>query len=245
MDTIPTPSLSLNPSEHLGTLQPSVAPYGQPPSTPFPAWLQGQIIPVIRSQTPEAALWIANTLLQAGATTLEFTLTIPDVWQVYSTFKQQCQQHNTRCYVGMGSIKTRQQLESCIDTGVAFTAAPGYIPYAYHVAATAQHCHLGGAITPSELNQVVSEGGQYVKLFPVVPMGGVSYFKTVASPFPELTLIPFGGILPNEVSRYQQAGAKAVGLGNQLMPNPAWVTNNQQEAYLQFLQKTHLFTPKA
>jgi 2-dehydro-3-deoxyphosphogluconate aldolase/(4S)-4-hydroxy-2-oxoglutarate aldolase len=207
----------------------------------LPIWLQGRVIPVIRSTTPESALWIATLLIQAGATALEFTLTTPDVWQVYQAFKQQCQQAHTQCYVGMGSVKTRQQLEQCLTQGVAFTAAPGYIPYAYHIALAEQHCHLGGAITPSELNQVVLEGGQCVKLFPVVPMGGVSYFKTVASPFPELTLIPCGGILPNQVAAYQQAGAKAVGLGSQLMPHATWVTNNQPESYLDFLHQTQLF----
>ena len=204
----------------------------------LPDWLSNKVLPVIRSTSPEEALWIANCLYQAGATVLEFTLTIPDVWQVYQQFTQTHHeaQQKGQLYVGMGSLKTIADLDYCLNQPVAFTASPGYIPQSYTLAKQANHCHIGGAITPSELNQVVLEGGRCVKLFPIVPLGGVGYFKTVTNPFPELTCIPFGGICPTEVGSYFNAGAITVGLGSQLMPPKGWFEDNRQGEYLAFLK---------
>jgi 2-dehydro-3-deoxyphosphogluconate aldolase / (4S)-4-hydroxy-2-oxoglutarate aldolase len=208
--------------------------------TSLPIWLQHKVLPVIRANTPEEALWIAQCLHQVGVTVLEFTLTIPDVWQVVKQFKQKTT--NNPLPIGMGSLKTFADLTLCLNEKMAFTASPGYIPNAYRHSAETCHYHLGGAITPSELNQVVQEGGQCVKLFPIAPLGGVHYFKTVTTPFPELMCIPFGGIYPNQVPQYFQAGAVSVGLGSQLMPPAGWFEDSREADYLAFLEATQLFT---
>ena len=207
----------------------------------LPDWLQHKVLPVIRSNSPEEALWIAQCLYQAGATVLEFTLTIPDVWEVVQQFRKETAQASLN--IGMGSLKSVADLALCLRMQLAFTASPGYIPNAYSLASETAHCYLGGAITPSELTQVVQAGGRYVKLFPVAPLGGMAYFKTVTTPFPELTCIPFGGIYPHQVVDYVQAGAITVGLGSQLMPPEGWFKANRDSDYLAFLESTHLFSP--
>lgn len=211
--------------------------------TPLPCWLKQKVLPVIRSNAADEALWIAQCLHQVGATVLEFTLTIPDVWQVVEQFNQETANSNLK--IGMGSLKTLADLDRCLSQKMAFTASPGLIPQAYQLVAEANHCHLGGAITPSELTQVVQEGGQCVKLFPVAPLGGINYFKTITTPFPELTCIPFGGIQPNQVADYFHAGAVTVGLGSQLMPPAGWFKENRTADYLTFLENTQLFSNNA
>jgi 2-dehydro-3-deoxyphosphogluconate aldolase / (4S)-4-hydroxy-2-oxoglutarate aldolase len=211
----------------------------------LPRWLYKKVLPVIRTSSPEEALWIAHCLHQVGASVLEFTLTIPDVWQVYQQFQavlaKSTQTPSSYLKIGMGSLKSVDDLEVCLSKQVDFTASPGFIPHAYERSQQAGHCHLGGAITPSELNQVIREGGQCVKLFPIAPLGGVRYFKTVTTPFPELVCIPFGGISPEQVPHYLQAGAVCVGLGSQLMPPAGWFQDNRSEEYMAFLKNTRLF----
>ncbi len=210
------------------------------PHGSLPTWLQHKVVPVIRTNTPEEALWIAQCLHQVGVNVLEFTLTIPDVWQVVKEFKQAVA-WNIDFKVGMGTLKSMADLEHCLSNEMAFTASPGFIAQAYHVAAKHNHCYIGGAITPSELTQVVQDGGHYVKLFPIAPMGAMAYFKSVTTLFPELTCIPFGGILPAQVADYFKVGAVTVGLGSQLMPPTQWFKDNRTQDYLAFLQQTQLF----
>jgi 2-dehydro-3-deoxyphosphogluconate aldolase/(4S)-4-hydroxy-2-oxoglutarate aldolase len=216
--------------------------YRENKPSPLPDWLQQKVLPVIRSNSPEEALWIAQCLYQAGATVLEFTLTIPDVWEVVQQFRQETA--HTSLKIGMGSLKSLADLTLCLGQQMAFTASPGYIPNAYSLASETAHCYLGGAITPSELTQVVQAGGRCVKLFPIAPLGGIDYFKTVTTPFPELTCIPFGGIYPHQVLEYVQAGAITVGLGSQLMPPEGWFKVDRDSDYLAFLENTRLFKPR-
>jgi 2-dehydro-3-deoxyphosphogluconate aldolase / (4S)-4-hydroxy-2-oxoglutarate aldolase len=71
-----------------------------------------------------------------------------------------------------------------------------------------------GALTPTEVVAAVDSGASAVKVFPVSAVGGASYLRALRGPFPELRLVPSGGIQPDQIADYFAAGAAAVALGS-------------------------------
>jgi 2-dehydro-3-deoxyphosphogluconate aldolase/(4S)-4-hydroxy-2-oxoglutarate aldolase len=59
-------------------------------------------------------------------------------------------------------------------------------------------------------------------------MGGASYLKSLLAPFPELKLIPTGGVTLQTAADFLKAGARALGVGTDLV-NAAAVTEGKAE----------------
>lgn len=76
---------------------------------------------------------------------------------------------------------------------------------------------LAGAFTPSEAHAAWSSSGTVaVKLFPASAVGP-SYLAAVLEPFPDMAVVPVGGVRIEGVAGWLSAGAIAVGLGRPLL----------------------------
>jgi 2-dehydro-3-deoxyphosphogluconate aldolase/(4S)-4-hydroxy-2-oxoglutarate aldolase len=68
--------------------------------------------------------------------------------------------------------------------------------------------------------QAMREGAAAVKLFPA-SLGGVGYFKALREPFPDVPIVPVGGVDADAARQYLAAGAIAVGVGSPLVGDAA------------------------
>jgi 2-dehydro-3-deoxyphosphogluconate aldolase/(4S)-4-hydroxy-2-oxoglutarate aldolase len=73
-----------------------------------------------------------------------------------------------------------------------------------------------GALTPSEVMAVRGAGMDVVKVFPA-SLGGPSYLRALRGPFPDVPLMPTGGVNAGNVAEWLAAGAIAVGVGGELV----------------------------
>jgi 2-dehydro-3-deoxyphosphogluconate aldolase/(4S)-4-hydroxy-2-oxoglutarate aldolase len=76
---------------------------------------------------------------------------------------------------------------------------------------------LPGALTPTEVLQARSLGGDIIKIFPAGAVGGAAYLKALRGPFPDIELCPTGGVNLETLASYFEAGAAAVGVGGELV----------------------------
>jgi 2-dehydro-3-deoxyphosphogluconate aldolase/(4S)-4-hydroxy-2-oxoglutarate aldolase len=74
-----------------------------------------------------------------------------------------------------------------------------------------------GALTPTEAITAWNAGADYVKIFPCSAVGGASYLKSLLAPFPHLKLIPTGGVTLQTAESFIKAGARALGVGSDLV----------------------------
>ncbi|MYS75623.1 aldolase, partial [Streptomyces sp. SID5926] len=79
---------------------------------------------------------------------------------------------------------------------------------------------LAGALTPTEAVAARRAGADAVKLFPA-SIGGPAYLKALRDPFPDLPLVPVGGVDPTSAEQYLAHGAVAVGVGSPLVGDAA------------------------
>jgi 2-dehydro-3-deoxyphosphogluconate aldolase/(4S)-4-hydroxy-2-oxoglutarate aldolase len=80
---------------------------------------------------------------------------------------------------------------------------------------------LPGALTPTEVLDAFRLGGDMVKVFPAQNVGGASYLRALRGPFPEIPLVPTGGVTLDNVREMFDAGAAAVGVGGELISKDA------------------------
>jgi len=76
---------------------------------------------------------------------------------------------------------------------------------------------IPGALTPTEAITAWRAGADYVKIFPCSAVGGASYLKALLAPFPELRVIPTGGVTLATAVDFLRAGARALGVGTDLV----------------------------
>jgi 2-dehydro-3-deoxyphosphogluconate aldolase/(4S)-4-hydroxy-2-oxoglutarate aldolase len=78
-----------------------------------------------------------------------------------------------------------------------------------------------GALTPTEILAAWKAGSDFVKIFPVAPLGGVQYINALKTPLPQIPLIATGGVNQLTAFDFIAAGVSAIGVGTELLPKEA------------------------
>ena len=76
---------------------------------------------------------------------------------------------------------------------------------------------IAGALTPTEVMSAWEFGADLVKIFPCSQVGGASYIRALKGPFPEIPLVPTGGVNLETCAAFIEAGASALGVGGELI----------------------------
>jgi 2-dehydro-3-deoxyphosphogluconate aldolase / (4S)-4-hydroxy-2-oxoglutarate aldolase len=154
----------------------------------------------------------AETLIDAGVTCIELTLTMPGALEMIGVLVKA---FGSAACIGAGTVLTADQARACIDVGATFLVSPSAAPEVVHAASADGVPCLPGAFTPSEIVAAWASGAAAVKLFPA-SLGGARYLRDVRAPLPDIPLIPTGGVGIDDAGLYIAAGALAVGVGGPL-----------------------------
>jgi len=200
---------------------------------------QAVLIPVLRAGSIQTGHALVDAMMAGGVTVVEVTMTVPNALTLLRELKQR---HGGRLLLGSGTVTDAAQAEATIDAGAEFVVSPSL-----HLDVIAKTKELGrisipGALTPTEVITAWRAGADYVKIFPCSAMGGASYLKSLLAPFPELKLIPTGGVTLQTAADFLKAGARALGVGTDLVNTPAIaegkpeIVTNAARAYLEAIR---------
>lgn len=73
-----------------------------------------------------------------------------------------------------------------------------------------------GTLTPSEIVAALDMGATAAKVFPIQTVCGLTFVRAVLEPLPDVRLVASGGLLPQEVHHYLEAGVYGACLGDAL-----------------------------
>ena len=200
---------------------------------------QAVLIPVLRAGSIQTGHALVNAMMAGGVTVVEVTMTVPNALTLLRELKQR---HGDSLLLGSGTVTDAAQAQATIDAGAEFVVSPSL-----HLDVIAKTKELGrisipGALTPTEVITAWRAGADYVKIFPCSAMGGASYLKSLLAPFPELKLIPTGGVTLQTAADFLKAGARALGVGTDLVNTPAIaegkpeIITNAARAYLEVIR---------
>lgn len=173
-----------------------------------------RIIPVVRAATPEQACMAAEAVRLGGISVVEITMTVPGAVRVIKELARSC---GAEVLVGAGTIRSAEMARECLDGGAEFLVSPGTNIRTIEFALNRGVVVMAGALTPTEIDYAWQLGVDYVKVFPCSAVGGPSYIKALKAPFPEIPLVPTGGVNLTTASDFLKAGASALGVGGELV----------------------------
>lgn len=170
-------------------------------------------VAVVRVASGHDALAAADALVAGDVLAIELTLTTPGALEVLHELRQRTAQP---LVLGAGSVLTVADAQAAIEAGATFLVSPIFDARILAMAHEADVPAMPGAYTPTELFAAYRSGADVVKLFPADGLG-VKYLRGVLAPMPFLPIMPTGGVTPENVGEWLQAGAVAVGLGSSLV----------------------------
>ena len=176
------------------------------------------IIPIIRAPSADIAVAVVDAVLKAGIEVAEVTMTVPNALDAMATVAKR---FAGKVLLGAGTVTDAETARRAVDAGAAFIVTPCLVPEVIEAAHLADVAVLPGALTPGEIFEAFRLGGDLIKVFPVQSLGGAAYLRALRGPFPQIPLVPTGGVTLDNIGEMFRARAAAVGIGNQMIPKEA------------------------
>ena len=176
------------------------------------------IIPIIRASSTDVVVPVAEALLHAGLPVVEITMTVPKAIDAIGAVANR---FAGKVLLGAGTVTDAETVRRAVDAGAQFIVTPCLVPGVIEAARRAEVAVLPGALTPTEVLEAFRAGGDMVKVFPVQSVGGAAYLRALRGPFPDIPLVPTGGVTLENVGDMFNAGAAAVGVGTELISKDA------------------------
>ncbi|MGB7265999.1 MAG: bifunctional 4-hydroxy-2-oxoglutarate aldolase/2-dehydro-3-deoxy-phosphogluconate aldolase [Terracidiphilus sp.] len=173
------------------------------------------LIPVLRAKSVAQGRAVVEAMIAGGVTIVEVTMTVPGAIDLLKQLRNQYSPKDL--LLGSGTVTTADQAQATIDDGAEFVVSPSLHPEVIHTTKTNKKISCPGALTPTEAITAWNAGADYVKIFPCSALGGASYLKSLLAPFPQLKIIPTGGVTLQTAESFIKAGARALGVGSDLV----------------------------
>lgn len=171
--------------------------------------LEQKVIAVARGLDARSAPSLTEALRAGGINTIEITVEGAAGFDAISAV------NGGEMLVGAGTVVTVDQAKRAVGAGAGFIVTPHLDPEIINWAMAEDVPIVPGAFTPTEVATAWRFGPPAVKIFPA-HVGGPGYLRSLRGPFPDLVLVPTGGVDSTNAAAYLAAGAVAVGVGGWL-----------------------------
>ncbi|WP_130175926.1 bifunctional 4-hydroxy-2-oxoglutarate aldolase/2-dehydro-3-deoxy-phosphogluconate aldolase [Cryobacterium sp. SO1] len=181
---------------------------------PVSAILQATpVVAVLRARHAREYAPVIEALVRGGVRSIELTLSTDGVFAFLPELKQE---FGPDVEIGVGTVTSREEAARALDDGADYLVTPAMVVDVVHMAVQAGVPVYPGGLTPTELLTGMQAGATAVKLFPASAVGP-GYLGQLRGPFPDMRVIPSGGIGIDDAADWIAAGALAVSLGGPLL----------------------------
>lgn len=188
------------------------------------------LVAILRSLTPPEAVPIGQALVNAGWLLIEVPLNSPQpldsIAAMASAFPQ--------ALIGAGTVLTPSDVRNVHAAGGQLIISPNFNPAVVAEAVRLGLICLPGIVTATEAFAALEAGATGLKIFPA-EMASPAVVKALRAVLPtDAVLLPVGGITPQNMAAYLNAGANGFGIGSALY-NPGMTANDVSENALKFI----------
>jgi len=175
--------------------------------------LAAKAVAVIRLKDAAKLSETAAALRRGGVTAIEITMTVPGAVEI---IREMARGKAEGTLIGAGTVLDAGTAASVIEAGADFVVSPITDLGMIQACRGAGVLAAPGAFTPTEIAAAWRAGADIVKVFPATSLGP-QYFRDLKGPFPQLRLMPTGGVTIENARAFIEAGACAVGIGTALV----------------------------
>lgn len=164
------------------------------------------VLPAIKIKANDDILPYVEAMREGGARLVEITMTTPGALEHFSAIARE---FNGEMFAAAGTVLDAATARAAILAGASVIVSPSVDP---EVIATANRYGVAcysGAFTATEVLLAMRSGADMVKIFPAA-LGGPKYMTNLKMVFPEVNLIPSGGVSPDNAAEFIRCGACAI-----------------------------------
>ncbi|MBM3755787.1 MAG: bifunctional 4-hydroxy-2-oxoglutarate aldolase/2-dehydro-3-deoxy-phosphogluconate aldolase [Acidobacteria bacterium] len=172
------------------------------------------IVPIVRTNSAESAVRSIEAVYAGGIRSAEITMTVPGAVKALEKLADAL---GDKMVLGAGTVLDPETARICILAGAQFLVTPALRVSTIEVAHRYSKVICPGALTPTEVLTAWEAGADFVKVFPCSNMGGAKYIKALKGPFPQIEMIPTGGVNLDTTADFLKAGSAAVAVGSELI----------------------------
>ncbi len=172
-----------------------------------------RLVVIFRGQSPRECLAISTALYEAGVRLLEITLNSEQPLAAIQLLRSE---FGSDVVIGAGTVLAADEVGPVSDAGAGFVISPNTDESVITATKAAGLVAIPGAFTPTEIVRAVRAGADFVKVFPLRPVGA-DYIRQLRAPLPDVPIIATGGVDADLARAAIDAGCAGVGVGVQLL----------------------------
>jgi 2-dehydro-3-deoxyphosphogluconate aldolase/(4S)-4-hydroxy-2-oxoglutarate aldolase len=172
-----------------------------------------RIVAVLRAAHAREYPAVIDALVAGGVRSIELTLSTAGVFESFSELRARW---DRSVELGIGTITDAEECRRAMAAGVDFVVTPTMDASIVTACVGAGVPVIPGGLTPTELHEGWRLGASAVKIFPAAAVGP-SYIGQLRGPFPDIEVMPSGGVSLADIPAWLAAGASAVSLGGPLL----------------------------
>lgn len=171
------------------------------------------LVAILRGVRPDEVVAIGEELVAAGFTLIEVPMNSPDPLDSVARLVAAL---GARAMIGAGTVLTPAQVDSVREAGGRMVISPNMNADVIRASVAAGMVSLPGIATPTEALAALDAGATALKLFPA-EAASPAVLKAMRAILPrETRVLPVGGIVPDGMGPWREAGAAGFGLGSAL-----------------------------
>ncbi|MFB0847450.1 bifunctional 2-keto-4-hydroxyglutarate aldolase/2-keto-3-deoxy-6-phosphogluconate aldolase [Paenibacillus oleatilyticus] len=177
------------------------------------------VVAVLRGETPEEVVEMAEQAIAGGIKVIEVTMTVPFALQAIEKlakkYSSSTQDTSKYAIIGVGTVLDPETARAGILSGAEFVVGPALNPDTVTLCNRYRVPVMPGVMTIQEIQRALELGVDIVKLFPG-NLYSPSTIKAIKGPLPQANVMPTGGVSLDNLADWIKAGAVAVGIGSDL-----------------------------
>ena len=171
------------------------------------------VVAVVRAESAEQAMKIADACIAGGVKGIEITYTVPGASEIISELAKKYTPD--QMIIGAGTVLDPETARSAIMAGANYVVSPCLNVHTVKLCNRYQIACMAGAMTIKEAVECMEAGSDIVKIFPG-DLFGPRIIKDIKGPIPQMKMMPTGGVDADNAADWIKAGAVAVGAGSSL-----------------------------
>lgn len=183
------------------------------------------IVCILRLDDLNAVLRLAGALHRGGIKCFEIPLTAANGIEIVGELID-CLPDDV--IIGAGTVLDAPSTERVLAAGASFIVSPHFEPEVAAACKSHGGAFIPGAFSPQEVYRAWRGGADIVKVFSIRPLGP-GYLSDLAGPYPQIKLMPTGGITGDNATSYLRAGACAVTIGRDIIGGGPWSEESLDE----------------
>ncbi len=171
-----------------------------------------KLLVAVRTETADKAYKAATACIEGGVKLVEITFSVPDADAVISRLSAE-----TDALIGAGTVLSISDLRRALKAGASYIVSPHLDEEIIRATKKEGAVSMPGACTPTEIYRAHRAGGDIIKLFPFVEIGGLAFLKAVRGPFPFIRYMLSGGLNLENFSEYLATHPSCILVGSAIM----------------------------